>query len=135
MTTASAKSSVNRRVVVAIIVGGLVLMAAMVAGILAIVAGAMKASDAYTTSVAKALNDPVVIQALGPPVKAGWLPTGQIRTGSGGGFARLSISLEGRKEKATLTVHGTKSEGQWRYSVMRVTIAGTGQEIDLLEGR
>jgi Cytochrome oxidase complex assembly protein 1 len=112
--------------------------AALIAGAIAFVVfifvavfGAIRASDPYKAGVARATNDARVQEALGAPVKPGWLIGGSINTKNRDGDCDLSVPLQGTKKSGVLRVVGTKSDGQWSYSRMEVS-PSTGPAIDLL---
>jgi hypothetical protein len=50
-----------------------VLFVAFIAGIVLLVFGAMKSSDVYKDALAKAKTEPAVTEALGSPIKDGFL--------------------------------------------------------------
>ena len=101
------------------------------AGILAIVFGALKSSDAYKTAVARAKANPAVVEALGTPIEEGLFLSGKTNVNGPSGEADLSIPLSGPKGKGTLYVLATKSAGQWTYQTLVFEDAQPGQRIDL----
>jgi len=110
----------------------ILLFAAFVGGILTLVFGAMKNSDAYKHAVTVATHDPQVIRELGDPIEPGFLVSGSISVSGPSGEAKLSIPLKGRIHNGTVFVEATKSAGLWNYQILVVEIEGTPQRIDLL---
>jgi len=110
----------------ALIVG----LVAFVAFILIVVFGSMRSSTPYKDAMARAQNDPRVIEALGSPVKAGYFISGQINTNNNDGDVNITIPLHGPKGGGILEVKGKKSSDTWTYAVMKVTAGG--ESIDLM---
>jgi hypothetical protein len=94
------------------------------------VSAALKGSEPYKVAVARAQANDKVTAALGTPLSEGF-PMGSINTNNDTGNVDLSIPVSGPKGKGTIYVVGTKSAGTWTYSKMSVTIAGSGETIDL----
>jgi hypothetical protein len=110
----------------------LLCLAACVVVLLTIVFGSMRSSTPYKEAVQRASRDPRVITAIGSPIQAGWLVSGNIDTQAGGtGNADLTLTISGSKGKASLHVLATKSGGRWVYSEMKAT-PEKGEPIDLL---
>ena len=110
------------------------------AGFIAVIAfsiyslfGLLKSSAPYENAVAKAKDHAAVQEAIGTPIEAGWLVTGNISLENSAGDADLSIPISGPEGKATIYVVGEKSAGEWTFSTLLVEIHRTEQKIDLLE--
>ena len=110
----------------------LMLFATFAASVALIVFGAMKSMDVYKSALARAEEHPSVIEALGSPVKAGFLVSGNTNVNGASGEANLSIPISGPKGKGKIYVAATKSLGQWHYSGLVVEIEKNHQRIDLL---
>src|SRR5262245_46921479 len=106
---------------------------AFVGSILVIVFGAMKSTDVYREALARAKADPAVIEALGSPIKDGFLMSGNTNVNGASGESNLAIPISGPKGKGTVYVSATKSLGQWNYSGLVVEVGQTHQRIDLLQ--
>ena len=109
------------------------LFLAFVGSILLIVFSAMKATDVYKEALARAKADPAVIEALGSPIKDGFLMSGNTNVDGASGESNLAIPISGPKGKGTIYVSANKSLGQWNYSGLVVEIGQTHQRIDLLQ--
>ena len=109
-----------------------VVFLAFIGVILAVVFGAIKSSDAYTTALHTAQQDPRVIAALGTPIEGGFLVTGNINVHNDRGTAQLDFPISGPKGKAKVHAEADKPGGKWEYSVMQVHVDG-GSTIDLLQ--
>jgi hypothetical protein len=94
------------------------------------VSAALKSSEPYKVAVARAQANDKVTTALGTPLSEGF-PMGSINTNNDTGNVDFSIPISGPKGKGTIYVVGTRSAGTWTYTKMSVTIAGTGETIDL----
>jgi hypothetical protein len=111
----------------------LLLVAAFVGSIALIVFSAVKSTDVYKDALALAKAHPAVIEALGSPIKEGFLVSGNTNVNSASGEANLSIPISGPNGKGTIYVAATKSLGRWNYSGLIVEVAKTHQRIDLLQ--
>jgi len=85
-------------------------------GIIGAVFGVLKSSDPYKMTLERVQNDPKVIEALGEPIEAGWMVSGEVihQMGPAAGSARLDFDVTGPKGKAH--VH---SEARCAYDVRR----------------
>ena len=108
-----------------------VLFTVFIAGIVLIVFGAMKSSDAYKTAVARAKAHPEVIAALGTPIEEGLFVSGKTNVEGSSGQADLTIPISGPKGKAKIYAIATKAAGRWNYSTLEVAIDGRDERIDL----
>ena len=104
-----------------------------VGSILVIVFSAMKSTDVYREALARAKSDPAVIEALGSPIKDGFLFSGNTNVNGASGESNLSIPISGPKGKGTVYVSANKLLGRWNYSGLVVEIGQTRQRIDLLQ--
>src|ERR1044072_4456383 len=109
------------------------LFLAFVGSILVIVFSAMKSTDVYKEALARAKADPAVIEALGLPVKDGFLVSGNTNVNGPSGESNLAIPIYGTKGKGTIYVSSNKSLGQWNYSGLVVEVGQTHKRIDLLQ--
>jgi cytochrome oxidase complex assembly protein 1 len=103
------------------------------ASIVIIVFSAMKSTDLYKDALTRATENPAVIEALGSPIKAGLLVSGNTNVNGASGEANLSIPISGPKGKGTVYVAATKSLGRWNYSGLIVEIDKTHERINLME--
>jgi Cytochrome oxidase complex assembly protein 1 len=111
----------------------LVSFVAFVVSIALIVFSAMKSTDVYKGALARAQAHPSVIEALGSPIKEGFLVSGNTNVNGASGEANVSIPISGPNGKGTIYVTASKSLGQWNYSGLIVEITKTHQRIDLLQ--
>ena len=111
---------------------GLVL--AFVALIVVIVFGTMKSSDVYKDSLARAQNDPAVIEALGSPIDDAWYMTGKTEVTGSSGAADLMVPISGPKGKGKLYIVAEKAEGKWNYSKLVVVTDEGEKRLNLLPG-
>jgi hypothetical protein len=116
------------------VAGGCVLALIALAGfivfIVTLVLGAIRSSEPYETAVQRARSDARVVAALGAPLKPGLFVSGSIKVENGYGYADIDIPISGPKQKATLSVVGTKTRGRWSYEELVVT-PENGAAIDL----
>jgi hypothetical protein len=109
------------------------LSVAFVAGIVLLVFGAMKSSDAYKIALSRAKADQRVAEAIGTPIEDGWFVSGSTNVSGGSGKSDLTIPIHGPKGEATIYAVATKSAGQWEYSKLVVKVEKTDETIDLAE--
>lgn len=121
----------NWKWIVPLIVVCVVGFVGVIVGIVMLVFGAMKSSDAYKGAVARAHADARVVEALGNPMEEGILFTGNINVSSDSGHAEFSIPISGPKGKGELEAVADKSGGVWNYTTLVVEMDG-GKKIDLL---
>src|SRR5438876_12314872 len=81
----------------------LVLFVAFVVSIALIVFSAMKSTDVYKGALTRAQAHPSVIEALGSPIKEGFLLSGSTNVNGASGEANLSIPISGQMEKGPFT--------------------------------
>jgi len=105
---------------------------AFVALIVFVVFAAIRSSEPYTEGLARARADARVQEALGAPIEPGWLLSGSIETKNRSGVCDITIPLNGSKQTGVLYITGTKIEGRWTYSKIRV-VPASGPPIDLVD--
>ena len=104
-----------------------------VGSIVLIVFSAMKSTDVYKEALARTKANPTVTEALGSPIKDGFLVSGNTNVNGASGESNLAIPISGPKGKGTIYVSATKSLGRWIYSGLVVEVSGTHERIDLLQ--
>lgn len=117
-------------------VGLIVVGLCVAAGIVALVMGSLKQSDAYKTALEKVQASPAAVEALGEPIEPGFFLSGSVNVNGPSGDAVLSVPVHGARGKGTLYLEATKQAGRWKYSLLELAVAGSGggeeQRIDLL---
>ena len=116
----------------AVIVFFLLLIGAFVAGIFTLVSKMMTSSEPYKHGVQVALSDPRVQAKLGPPIKPGWLVSGNINTAGPSGNADLSVPLKGSIHNGTLYIVAKESADRWSYDTLEVAVEGEDKRLNLL---
>lgn len=104
-----------------------------IGSMLVIVFSAMKSTEVYKDALVRAKADPAVIDALGSPIKDGFLMSGKTNVNGASGESDLAIPISGPKGKGTIYVSAHKSLGEWKYSGLVVEVGQTHQRIDLLQ--
>jgi hypothetical protein len=112
-----------------------ILLVAFFASVALIVFSAVKSTDVYKDALARAQAHPSVIEALGSPIKEGFLVSGNSNVNGASGEANLSIPVSGPVGKGTIYVAANKSLGRWNYSGLIVEITKTHQRNDLLQSQ
>jgi hypothetical protein len=113
-------------------VGLLVLLAAFGGLILLVIETSVQHSDFYPMALARARENPEVLEKLGQPIQLGWLTSGSINISGPSGSADVSIPLHGPKAEGTLYVVAKKSAGRSGFETLQVEVKGESQRIDLL---
>jgi len=104
-----------------------------VGSVLVIVFSAMKSTDVYRDALAHAKTDPAVVEALGSPIKNGFLVSGNINVNGASGESNLGIPISGPKGKGLIYVSANRSLGQWNYLAPVVEVGQTHERIDVLQ--
>ena len=109
----------------------LMLFVIFVGSVALIVFSAMKSTDVYKGALTRAQAHPSVIEALGSPIKEGFLLSGSTRERRIRGSEPVDSHFR-PNGKGTIYVAANKSLGRWNYSGLIVEITKTHQHIDLL---
>ncbi len=110
------------------------LVVAATTGIFALAFGSIKSSDVYQQAMSEVTTNPQALNALGQPIEAGWLVSGDVSINGASGDASLSIPVSGPKGKGTLYAEATKSAGTWQFGLLQLRVDGQPDIIDLLPG-
>jgi Cytochrome oxidase complex assembly protein 1 len=78
------------------------LFLAFIGSILVIVFSAMKSTDVYREALARAKADPAVIEALGSPIKDGFLVSGNTNVNGASGESNLASHLRSQGKRVNL---------------------------------
>lgn len=87
-------------------------------------------SELYKDSVGKLQKHTVVVEKLGEPLKFGTLSNVNINNDKGS----VTFPVTGPKGAGTVTVTGTKTDGEWKIDNIIVTITKTGEVINVSGG-
>ena len=112
--------------------GGIVVLGASIAGIGFIAVSFLRSNGATRGAFERLQAHPQAIDALGEPIKMGWLMSGSINIDGPSGDAELSIPVSGPRGSGTLYVEAEKQAGAWDYQLLELAIDGSSQRIDLL---
>ncbi|HTX77880.1 MAG TPA: cytochrome c oxidase assembly factor Coa1 family protein [Terracidiphilus sp.] len=80
----------------------------------------LHSSGAYRVTMNAASASPCVVNALGGPLKTGWM-SGNIEEGSQKGAAEFKIPVEGPKGKGNLEAEAKKLDGEWKVESLVLT--------------
>jgi hypothetical protein len=103
-----------------------------IAGVFALVFGAIKSSTPYTDSWISVRAHPTVQQKLGQPIEPGFLVTGNINVSGRAGHADLSYAVSGSNGSGTVYLVADKTAGEWEFTTLHLTLDKNGERIDLL---
>lgn len=101
------------------------------AAVFFVVTSAMKQSEAYKVAVARARENPSLIDAIGTPMQEGRFTSGSTNATGASGEASLAIPISGPRGKATIFVEARKSAGLWQFQTLVAQVEKSGQRIDL----
>src|SRR6476620_4339409 len=107
------------------------LFLAFVGSIVVLVFTAMKSTDVYKEALARAKADPAVVQALGSPIKDGFLLSGNTNVNGASGDSNLAIPISGPKGKGTIYVSAHKAPARGNYSGIVVEVGQKHERIAL----
>jgi len=108
----------------------IVLFAAFCAVLIIFVFGAIKHSEVYKGALRRVQDDPRVVAALGSPVEAGWIVSGNVHVENGNGNAEINFPVSGSKQKGKVHAVATVENSQWKYETLTVQ-PESGPLIDL----
>ena len=108
------------------------LFLAFVGSTAVIVFSAMKSTDVYKDALARGKADPAVIEALGSPIKDGFLVLGNTNVNWRLMNPAWRFPISGPKATGTNLVTN-KLLGRWNYSGLVVEVEQTHEHIDLLQ--
>ncbi len=112
---------------------GVILVGVAVIGLIFWGAGkALKSAEPYRDSIAAVEGNAAAAEALGTPIKPGFMPSGNFNFSNGEGKVDFSIPVSGPKGKGTLRVVGSKPAGasSWTYETWQLDVQG-GDSIPL----
>ncbi len=108
---------------------GMALVGAAVIGFIVWGAGkAMKSAEPYRDSIAAIEGNAAAAEALGTPVKPGFLPSGSFNVDNGVSTVDFSIPVSGPKGKGTIRVVASKASDSapWTYETWQLDVEGGG---------
>jgi hypothetical protein len=134
----SGDGSGNKKIVIGVLVALALCSACCCGGVAVFGVGAgaagmqaMNSLEPVMKPVAKASDNPQIIELLGAPIeKAPMLKSGNINLKNDDGIADYSWGLKGPKGEGTLVVKATRTAGKWTYTTARVDVGE--QSIDLM---
>jgi hypothetical protein len=116
------------------IVGGVALLVAIIGGSMAgmnFITGKLRESEPYRFAMSTVQQDATVAAALGSPITATKMISGNFNKFNDQSFINLAIPISGPKGSGVLQVVASKTDGDWSYSTLQVFVADTKQVIPL----
>ena len=104
---------------------------AIVAAVVMGVFGLLKNSQPFSDSIAAANANSAAVEALGKPIEAGFLVSGNISFENDSGTADLNIPVSGPNGKGKIHLEGTKDVSGWTYQVWELRVDGNTEPIPL----
>ncbi|WP_353777320.1 cytochrome c oxidase assembly factor Coa1 family protein [Winogradskyella sp. 3972H.M.0a.05] len=118
-------------------VGGcLIVILLFVFGVGAVIFGATKmisGSEPYEYAVTTAKTNETVINILGDNIEPDGMMSGNISYSNNDGEADITIPIKGSKGEGSVSVKAQKTDGEWYYEALYVTIKETGEQVNLLD--
>ena len=100
---------------------------------LALVFGIIKSTYVYKEALSRANASTQISEAVGKPIKPGFMVSGSINVSGPSGNAEIAIPISGPQGSGTIYVVAQKSAGKWTFTTLEVEIEGREHRIDLLE--
>jgi hypothetical protein len=119
----------------AIGLGGAVLLGVFVLALLFVIFGSIRSSPVSRTAVERARANPDVVNAIGSPLETGWWVSGSISVTGPSGQADLAIPLTGPRGRGTLYLRAQKVAGEWEYKLLEFGVQGQHDHIQLLTSK
>jgi hypothetical protein len=91
-------------------------------------------SAAYRSGLEALTGNPAVIQALGSPIKPGFIANGRINQSNDRGSAVMDIPVSGPRASGTAHVEAFKTDRGWQLSQIRLTLS-SGATIQVLDAK
>ncbi|TYA73925.1 cytochrome c oxidase assembly factor Coa1 family protein [Seonamhaeicola marinus] len=92
-----------------------------------------KSSEPYTYAFEQASVNENVVRLIGEPIETDGIINGNISLSDNDGDADFSIPIAGPKGKANIVIKAKKTDGDWSYEELYVTIKASKEQINLLE--
>jgi TonB family protein len=106
---------------------GIIVVAVLaIGGIFFFAMSALKSSDVYKGALDRVRSNPEAVEALGEPIKDGWLVQGNVNFTGSSGTANLSIPVSGPKKSGTVVVRAVYENGAWMYENLDLAVEGGG---------
>nr|WP_306469780.1 cytochrome c oxidase assembly factor Coa1 family protein [Oscillatoria laete-virens] len=115
-----------------LIAGAVFVLLLFIGTIIMLVLGMMRSSEPYQEAFRLAQENPVVVEALGTPLKERFFMTGNISVSGSGGKADLVIPVSGPKGKGTIYLDAERNLGKWHFNDLLIEIDSDSQRIPLL---
>lgn len=106
--------------------GLILIVVAAGAGIFFFAMSTLKSSDVYKGALERVRANPAAVEALGEPIKDGWLVQGNINLSGASGNANLQIPVSGPKKSGTVAVRAIYENGAWMYENLDLAVEGGG---------
>jgi len=116
-----------------LVVGGVLVLALFVGGLLWGVESMIRSSYAYQLAVKRANESPAVAAKLGKPLHIGWFVSGSVNFSGTEGSASLRIPVSGPNGKGQILVAGKKHANHWDFETLELDVSGQEQPILLLD--
>jgi len=94
---------------------------------------AMKNNEPYKESLQLVSRHPLVIDALGDPIRPGFMVIGNINLEGDQTAVNISYTIKGDVDSGRVYVQATQVEGEWKYDLIGVTVAEDGDKLNLTQ--
>jgi len=109
----------------------LIVVGGCVAALYFVFTGWIESSEAYTDSFAAVARDPQVQAALGDPITAGRITSGNLSFTNDSGSADFTYRIDGPKDNASVHVVANRKADVWTVKTNHVVINSTNEELDV----
>jgi hypothetical protein len=118
-----------------ILVGGLIVLGLLLLLVGAAVFGTMasvRSSSPYQEAISRLYASPQVIEALGEPLQTGFIFFGSYQGHGYSGEEDFKLRVSGPKGRGALYVCASRNNNRWRTDIMRFSVDGSSEAVDLL---
>lgn len=90
-------------------------------------------SEPFEYAIAQASENKIVLEHLGEHIETNGMMNGNLSYSNDDGEIDIVVPIKGTKGEGVLTVVGTKTDGDWSYETVYITIKATNEKINLLD--
>jgi len=109
----AAPSGLSKMGIAWVVIGVVATFALFFVSVFVLVESMFHGSEVYAAALAKAQENPCVVQKLGSPMKPDWMTSGQINETNDEGDAELSIPLRGPRGSGSLELKAKRENKVW----------------------
>jgi hypothetical protein len=108
-----------------ILIGGLLVLAlglVFIGGVLCLVEYSFHHHTVTQQAIERVESDPRIMQAIGEPLRVGWVIKGNIHMKDSNGYADLRIPISGPRGAGMIVLYARETLGTWTFRALRVDL-------------